>query len=70
MTLCALAQSHFPDTYALNPINMPQLHMTASEWKPDIGPANLNNIQSNTTHDSYFQLLSQMYRPESEHEYK
>lgn len=55
---------------ALNPINMPQLHMTASEWKSDIGPANLNYIQSNGTHDSHFQWLSQMYRPESKHEYK
>lgn len=70
MTLCALAQSHFADTYALNPINMPRLHMTASDWKSDIGPANLNNIHSSATHDSHFQLLSQMYWPAPEQEYK
>lgn len=39
-----LAQSHFADTYALNPINMPWLHMVASDLKSDIGPANFNNI--------------------------
>ncbi|CAK6968205.1 Hypothetical predicted protein [Scomber scombrus] len=68
MTLYALAQSHLADMQALNPINTARLHMTASNWKSDIGPANLNNIQSNAEHDSRFQLLSQMYRQPSEHE--
>lgn len=48
---------------------MPQLHMSASNWKSDIGLSNLNNLQRNAAHDSRFQL-SQMYRPASVHEGK
>lgn len=46
MTLCTLFKVILPDTCALNPINMPQLHMTTPDWKSDIGLFNLDNIQS------------------------
>lgn len=53
----------------MHSINMPQLHMSASNWKSDIGLTNLNNLQRNAAHGSCFQL-SQMYRPASVHEGK
>lgn len=42
-------QSHFPDTYAFTPLNISRLRVSASEWKSDISPANLNNIQKRYT---------------------
>lgn len=35
--------------YAFTPLNISRLHTTASEWKSDISPVNLNNIQKRYT---------------------